>query len=79
MLVSDLPGFREYAQRTPGALHFFSPTEPRPLGTAISELLSGSLADPDPSVLALAGELSMERTVRSLPGRRSRGLAERTA
>lgn len=63
MLVSDLRGFREYAERAPGALDFFSPTEPRPLGSAISRLLSGPLADPDPAVLRLAQELSMERTV----------------
>lgn len=63
MLVSDLPGFREYARRAPGALSFFSPTEPQPLGSAISRLLSGPLVDPDPGVLKLAEELSMERTV----------------
>lgn len=78
MLVSDLPGFREYAQRAPGALHFFSPTEPRPLGTAISELLSRSLADPDPSVLALAAELSMERTVDRYLAVAREAVAERT-
>ena len=31
MLVSDLPGFREYERGVPGALHFFGPTEPGPL------------------------------------------------
>jgi glycosyltransferase involved in cell wall biosynthesis len=63
MLVSDLPGFREYARRVPGALHFFGPTEAWPLGSAVSELLAKPLPDPDPSVQKLAGELSMERTV----------------
>jgi glycosyltransferase involved in cell wall biosynthesis len=63
MLVSDLPGFREYERRAPGALRFFSPAEPRPLGTAITGLLAGPLADPDPAVQRLARELSMERTV----------------
>ncbi|MFO7533812.1 MAG: glycosyltransferase [Candidatus Limnocylindrales bacterium] len=63
MLVSDLPGFREYGRRVPGALNFFGPTEPWPLGAAISELLARPLRDPDPSVLQLARELSMERTV----------------
>ena len=63
MLVSDLPGTREYARRVPGALSFFSPTEPWPLGSAINELLSKPLPDPDPGVQKLARELSMSRTV----------------
>ena len=63
MLVSDLPGTREYARRVPGALNFFGPTEPWPLGSAISELLAKPLPDPDPGVQKLARELSMERTV----------------
>ena len=41
---------REYARRVPGALHFFGPTEPWPLGSAISELLAKPLPDPDPGV-----------------------------
>ncbi len=63
MLVSDLPGFREYARRVPGAINFFKPTEPWPLGSAINELLARPLPDPDPNVQQLAQELSMERTV----------------
>lgn len=64
MLVSDLPGTREYARRVPGALNFFGPAgEPWPLGSAISELLAKPLADPDPGVQKLAQELSMPRTV----------------
>ena len=64
MLVSDLPGTREYARRVPGALNFFGPAgEAWPLGAAISELLAKPLADPDPGVQRLAQELSMERTV----------------
>ena len=63
MLVSDLPGFREYARRVPGALHFFGPPEPWPLGVAINELMAKPLRDPDPGVLKLAQELDMERTV----------------
>jgi glycosyltransferase involved in cell wall biosynthesis len=64
MLVSDLPGTREYARRVPGALNFFGPAgDPWPLGSAISELLAKPLADPDPGVQLLARELSMERTV----------------
>jgi glycosyltransferase involved in cell wall biosynthesis len=63
MLVSDLPGFREYDGRVPGALHFFGPAEPGPLGHAISRVLAGPLRDPDPGVLQLAEELSMARTV----------------
>lgn len=63
MLASDLPGFREYARRVPGALSFFKPAEPWPLGAAISELLAQPLPDPEPSVQKLGEELSMERTV----------------
>ena len=64
MLVSDLPGTREYARRVPGALNFFGPAgEPWPLGSAISELLAKPLPDPDPGVQRLARELSMPKTV----------------
>ena len=64
MLVSDLPGTREYARRVPGALNFFGPAgEAWPLGSAISELLAKPLADPDPGVRRLAEELSMSNTV----------------
>jgi glycosyltransferase involved in cell wall biosynthesis len=64
MLVSDLPGTREYARRVPGALHFFGPAgEAWPLGSAISELLARPLPDPDPGVQQLARELSMPNTV----------------
>jgi glycosyltransferase involved in cell wall biosynthesis len=63
MLVSDLPGFREYDDRVPGALRFFGPPEPGPLAAAINAALAGSLPDPDPVVGRLAQELGMERTV----------------
>jgi glycosyltransferase involved in cell wall biosynthesis len=63
MLASDLPGLREYGRRVPGALNFFGPAEPWPLGSAISELLAKPLPDPDPGVQRLARELSMKRTV----------------
>jgi glycosyltransferase involved in cell wall biosynthesis len=63
MLVSDLPGFREYDARVPGALRFFGPPEPGPLAAAINAALAGSLPDPDPAVARLAQELGMERTV----------------
>jgi glycosyltransferase involved in cell wall biosynthesis len=64
MLVSDLPGTREYARRVPGAFRFFGPAgEPWPLGAAISEQLARPLPDPDPAVQLLAQELSMPRTV----------------
>lgn len=63
MLVTDLPGFREYARRVPGALNLFGPPEPEPLAAAINELLAAPLPDPDERVLALGEELSMERTV----------------
>jgi glycosyltransferase involved in cell wall biosynthesis len=64
MLVSDLPGTREYARRVPGALNFFGPAgEAWPLGAAINELLSKPLPDPDPGVQKLARVLSMPNTV----------------
>jgi glycosyltransferase involved in cell wall biosynthesis len=63
MLVTDLPGFREYARRVPGALNLFGPPEAGPLAAAINDLLAGPLPDPDERVLALGEELSMERTV----------------
>lgn len=63
MLVTDLPGFREYARRVPGALEFFGPPEAGPLAAAINERMAKPLPDPDPSVLKLADELNMKRTV----------------
>jgi glycosyltransferase involved in cell wall biosynthesis len=63
MLASDLPGFREYERRAPGALRFFSPPEPTPLAAAIRDALVGPLDDPDPVVSRLADELSIGRTV----------------
>ena len=63
MLASDLPGFREYARRVPGALALFGPPEPVPLATAINELLASTLPDRDERVAELGQELSMERTV----------------
>jgi glycosyltransferase involved in cell wall biosynthesis len=63
MLVTDLPGFREYDERVPGVLRFFSPPEPGPLARAIREALAEARPDPDPRVLALRDELSMARTV----------------
>ena len=63
MLVTDLPGFREYARRVPGALDFFGPPESGPLAAAINDLMAKPLPDPDPSVLRLANELNMVRTV----------------
>jgi glycosyltransferase involved in cell wall biosynthesis len=63
MLVTDLPGFREYEARAPGAMRFFGPSEPGPLAAGIRTALDGPLPDPDPAVQRLAGELTMERTV----------------
>jgi glycosyltransferase involved in cell wall biosynthesis len=63
MLASDLPGFREYERRAPGALRFFSPPEPAPLAAAIRDALVAPLRDPDPLVSGLAEELSIGRTV----------------
>ena len=78
MLVSDLPGFREYDGRVPGALHFFGPAEPGPLGHAISRVLAGPLRDPDPGVLQLAEELSMARTVNRYLAVAREAMAEHT-
>lgn len=75
MLVSDLPGFREYEARVPGALRFFGPPEPGPLAEAISSLLSNELPDPDPRVLELRDELSMPRTLDRYLGVIEEGLA----
>jgi glycosyltransferase involved in cell wall biosynthesis len=63
MLASDLPGFREYARRVPGALVLFGPPEPVPLATAINELLAAPLPERDERVVELGQQLSMERTV----------------
>jgi glycosyltransferase involved in cell wall biosynthesis len=63
MLVTDLPGFREYEARAPGAMRFFGPPEPGPLAAGIRAALDGPLPDPDPAVQRLAGELTMPRTV----------------
>ena len=63
MLASDLPGLREYDSRVPGALHLFAPPGPEALGKAIDALLSAPLRDPDPGIVELAAELSMEKTV----------------
>jgi glycosyltransferase involved in cell wall biosynthesis len=62
-LASDLPGFREYARRVPGALSLFGPPEPVPLATAINELMASPLPERDERVVELGRELSMERTV----------------
>ena len=63
MLVSDLPGFREYGRRVPGSLHFFGPPEAGPLAAAINELMAQPLPDPDPGIRKLADELDMVKTV----------------
>jgi glycosyltransferase involved in cell wall biosynthesis len=78
MLVTDLPGFREYARRVPGALNFFGPPEAGPLAAAINELMTGPLPDRDPGVVTLGRELSMERTVDRYLDVAREALAERT-
>ena len=64
MLVSDLPGFREYDARVPGALRFFGPPEPRPLAAAIrGAARRAPCRTPTRASRQLAAELSLERTV----------------
>jgi glycosyltransferase involved in cell wall biosynthesis len=79
MLASDLPGFREYARRVPGALTLFGPPEPVPLAKAIGELLASPLPDRDERVLELGRELSMERTVERYLDVAQEALAAHTA
>jgi glycosyltransferase involved in cell wall biosynthesis len=79
MLASDLPGFREYEARAPGALRFFSPTEPAPLAAAIRDTLDGALQDPDPAVQRLAQELDMPRTLERYLAVAREALAARSA
>jgi glycosyltransferase involved in cell wall biosynthesis len=63
ILASDLPGFREYDARVPGALHLFSPIETGPLAQAISERLASDLPEVDPKVVALGADLTVAKTV----------------
>jgi glycosyltransferase involved in cell wall biosynthesis len=63
MLASDLPGFREYLRRVPGAISLFGPPEPAPLAAAINDLLASGLPERDERVVELGRVLSMERTV----------------
>ncbi len=79
MLVTDLPGFREYARRVPGALNFFGPPQAGPLAAAINELMAKPMPDPDPGVLALARELDMRRTVDRYLRIAREALAERSS
>ena len=62
ILASDLPGFREYDERVPGALRLFSPIQPPPLARAINDQLESGLPDQDPLVVALRDDLTVERT-----------------
>jgi hypothetical protein len=77
MLVTDLPGFREYERRVPGSLHFFAPAEPIALAAAAERLLADPPPDPDPAVLRLRDELSMPRTVERYLEVVEEGLAQR--
>jgi len=78
ILVSDLPGFREYDARVPGALRFLGEPEPDRIAAAVREALAGDLPEVDPAVVRLREELTVAKTAdrylavaEELRGRRS--------
>jgi glycosyltransferase involved in cell wall biosynthesis len=62
MLVSDLPGFREYDARVPGALRIADLADPSGLAAAITRTLDAGLPDVDPNVVRLREQLTVART-----------------
>ncbi len=63
ILTSDLPGFREYNARVPGALRLLESLAPGPLASGINAQLDADLPDVDPLVVALREQLTVPRTV----------------
>jgi glycosyltransferase involved in cell wall biosynthesis len=62
LLVSDLPGFREYDARVPGSLRIVSDLSAEGLASAIRAALDGDLPEVDPRVVALREQLTTDRT-----------------
>ena len=63
ILASDLPGFREYNARVPGALRIAASLEPRELARTITSQLASSLPEIDAAVAALRDDLSVPRSL----------------
>jgi glycosyltransferase involved in cell wall biosynthesis len=63
ILASDLPGFREYNERVPGAIRIAPSLEPRELARAINARLGEELPETDPLVAALRDDLSVPRSL----------------
>lgn len=62
ILCSDLPGFREYAARVPGALRIFGAPEPAAIAAGIRAQLDAGLPEVDETVIRLREELTVTRT-----------------
>jgi glycosyltransferase involved in cell wall biosynthesis len=63
LVVSDLPGFREYDALSPGALRRFAPRDSETLALAIRRALADTTGTVDPSVLRLRDQLSPSITL----------------
>ena len=62
ILCTDLPGFREYDARVPGALRIFGEPEPTAIAGAIRAQLDAGLPEVDPAVTRLRDELTVAKT-----------------
>jgi len=62
LLVSDLPGFREYAARVPEALRFLGEPTPERIAAGIRAALDADLPEVDPAVVRLRAELTVAKT-----------------
>jgi glycosyltransferase involved in cell wall biosynthesis len=62
ILASDLPGFREYDARVPGAIRFLGGLEPGAIAAGIRAALESDLPDVDPRVIELREQLTVSRT-----------------
>jgi glycosyltransferase involved in cell wall biosynthesis len=63
LVVSDLPGFREYDAFSPGALRRFTPRDARTLAAAIESVTADSTGAMPDSLDQLRDQLSPERTL----------------